>query len=57
MECSEIVRRRMLLTAVDEGLGACFFGIQPDQQAGFRSELGGRRRGVDAVVHRGQLRA
>ena len=26
----------MLLTAVDEGLGACFFGIPPEQVAGFR---------------------
>jgi nitroreductase len=30
----------MLLTAVDEGLGACFFGIQTDQRAGFASEFG-----------------
>ena len=30
----------MLLTAVDEGLGACFFGIQADQRAGFKSEFG-----------------
>ncbi len=27
----------MLLTAVDEGLDACFFGIQPDQLAPFRA--------------------
>ncbi len=27
----------MLLTAVDEGLGACFFGIPPEQIPGFRS--------------------
>lgn len=75
----------MLLTAVDEGLDACFFGIQPEQLAPFRAEfgipeeyapLGGitvghrapdtppqpdavadRRRGLDAVVHRGQFRA
>jgi nitroreductase len=30
----------MLLTAVDEGLGACFFGIQPEQLDGFRAEFG-----------------
>ncbi len=30
----------MLLTAVDEGLGACLFGIQPEQQEGFRAEFG-----------------
>lgn len=30
----------MLLTAVDEGLGACFFGITPDQIPGFRAEFG-----------------
>lgn len=30
----------MLLTAVDEGLGACFFGIQPDQLPGFKTEFG-----------------
>lgn len=30
----------MLLTAVDEGLGACFFGIQPEHQEGFRAEFG-----------------
>ena len=30
----------MLLTAVDEGLGACFFGIPPDRIPGFRSEFG-----------------
>lgn len=30
----------MLLTAVDEGLGCCFFGIPPDQTAGFRAEFG-----------------
>jgi len=29
----------MLLTAVDEGLGACFFGISPDQIAPFRAEF------------------
>jgi nitroreductase len=30
----------MLLTAVDEGLGACFFGIPPDRIAAFREEFG-----------------
>ena len=30
----------ILLTAVDEGLDACFFGIQPDQLAPFRAEFG-----------------
>ena len=30
----------MLLTAVDEGLGACFFGIPPEQTATYRSEFG-----------------
>ncbi len=30
----------MLLTAVDEGLDACFFGIQPEQLAPFRAEFG-----------------
>jgi nitroreductase len=30
----------MLLTAVDERLDACFFGIQPDCIAPFRSEFG-----------------
>jgi nitroreductase len=30
----------MLLTAVDEGLGACFFGIPPDAVDGFRAEFG-----------------
>ena len=30
----------MLLTAVDEGLGACFFGIQPDFLGPFRAEFG-----------------
>jgi nitroreductase len=30
----------MLLTAVDEGLDACFFGIQPDSIAPFRAEFG-----------------
>lgn len=30
----------MLLTAVDEGLGACFFGIVPEQLAPFRREFG-----------------
>lgn len=30
----------MLLTAVDEGLGACFFGIQPEYLGPFRDEFG-----------------
>jgi nitroreductase len=30
----------MLLTAVDEGLGACFFGIPPGRVAGFRASFG-----------------
>ncbi|HET6215070.1 MAG TPA: nitroreductase family protein [Micromonosporaceae bacterium] len=30
----------MLLTAVDEGLGACFFGIPPDFTAGYRAAFG-----------------
>lgn len=30
----------ILQTAVDEGLGACFFGIPPDRVAAFRSEFG-----------------
>jgi nitroreductase len=30
----------MLLTAVDEGLGACFFGIQPPQIPTFREAFG-----------------
>lgn len=30
----------ILLTAVDEGLGACFFGIPPDRIGAFRAEFG-----------------
>jgi nitroreductase len=30
----------MLLTAVDEGLGACFFGVPPDRMDAFRSAFG-----------------
>ncbi len=30
----------VLLTAVDEGLGACFFGIPPERYAAVRAELG-----------------
>jgi nitroreductase len=30
----------MLLTAVDAGLGACFFGIPPEQTAGYRAAFG-----------------
>jgi len=32
----------MVLTAVDEDLGGCFFGIMPENIAGFRADdLGG----------------
>jgi len=30
----------VLLTAVDEGLGACLFGIQVEHRAGFKAEFG-----------------
>jgi nitroreductase len=30
----------MLLTAVDEGLGACFFGVPPEKMAAFREAFG-----------------
>ena len=30
----------MLLTAVDEGLGACFFGIPPERFDAYRREFG-----------------
>jgi nitroreductase len=30
----------MLLTAVDEGLGACFFGVPPERIGSFRAEFG-----------------
>ncbi len=30
----------MLLTAVDEGLGACFFGIPPERVPAYRAEFG-----------------
>jgi nitroreductase len=30
----------ILLTAVDEGLGACFFGIPPDHEAATRAAFG-----------------
>jgi nitroreductase len=30
----------MLLTAVDEGLGACFFGIPPERTGSFRAAFG-----------------
>jgi hypothetical protein len=30
----------MLLTAVDEGLGACFFGVQPEHLFGLREDFG-----------------
>ena len=41
----------MLLTAVDEGLGACFFGIPPRAAAGFRAAFG-----VPGGVHPDRLR-
>jgi nitroreductase len=30
----------LLLGAVDEGLGACFFGVQPEHHAAVRADLG-----------------
>jgi nitroreductase len=30
----------MLLTAIDEGLGACFFGIPPERTEAYRAEFG-----------------
>ena len=33
-------RLLMLLTAVDEGLGACFFGIPPERTTSYRTEFG-----------------
>jgi len=46
----------MLLTATDEGLGACFFGIPPGKTASFRHEFGVpdtyQPVGVIAVGHR-----
>jgi nitroreductase len=46
----------MLLTATDEGLGACFFGIPPVKTASFRHEFGVpdtyQPVGVIAVGHR-----
>ena len=46
----------ILLTAVDEGLGACFFGIPPDRIGVFREEFGVpaelRPIGAIAVGHR-----
>ena len=46
----------MLLTATDEGLGACFFGIPPEQIDAFRKEFGVpgdyHPIGVVAVGHR-----
>lgn len=46
----------MLLTATDEGLGACFFGVPPDKIAAFRGEFGvpddHHPIGVIAVGHR-----
>ncbi|TDC53769.1 nitroreductase family protein [Jiangella ureilytica] len=46
----------MLLTVVDEGLGACFFGIPPERVGGFRAEFGvpddHKPIGVISVGHR-----
>jgi nitroreductase len=46
----------MLLTVVDEGLGACFFGIQPEYVDGFRNAFGAPASyqpiGVIAIGHR-----
>ena len=33
----------ILQTAVDEGLGACFFGIPPDRIAAFKASSASRR--------------
>jgi nitroreductase len=45
----------MLQTAVDEGLGACFFGVPPDRVEALRAELGAPEEflvtGVVAVGH------
>jgi nitroreductase len=46
----------MLLTVTDEGLGACFFGIPPEQVTAFRAEFGVpedyRPIGAIAIGHR-----
>lgn len=46
----------MLLTAVDEGLGACFFGLPPEQTSRVRAEFGVPERyapiGAITVGHR-----
>ena len=51
----------ILQTAVDEGLGACFFGIPPDRDAAVREEFGIPDDfdpvGVVTVGHRGTARA
>jgi nitroreductase len=41
----------MLLTAVDEGLGSCFFGVPPERHAAFRAAFGvpANRRPVGVV--------
>lgn len=50
----------MLLTVVDEGLGACFFGIPPEQVGGFRAEFGvpddHKPIGVISIGHRAEDR-
>ena len=50
----------MLLTVVDEGLGACFFGIQPDYIDAFRAAFGVPSAyqpiGALAIGHRAQDR-
>lgn len=49
----------MLLTAVDEGLGACFFGIQADHRAGRRrtSRIAVTGAGTDARTREVRARA
>jgi nitroreductase len=45
----------MLLTAVDEGLGACFFGVPPDRHAAVREAFGiPADRRIVGVVSTGQ---
>ncbi|MBB5786808.1 nitroreductase family protein [Jiangella mangrovi] len=50
----------MLLTVVDEGLGACFFGIPPERVGGFRAEFGvpedHKPIGVISIGHRAEDR-
>ena len=42
----------VLLTAVDEGLGACFFGVPADKVAGLRAAFGGLRPVAAAIIWR-----